>query len=90
MDDDTTGPEIEFDLPDVNGTVRELLTVANVALGEGMPEIEPDDALDLLKSLQRVVDRAMPEGLQSQDARVARARELLLTLRVTHIPGSAE
>lgn len=62
---------------DVKGTLRRLMDVAKIALGDDMPEPPDAELLLLLRALLATVGRAMPAELQLQDHRVVDAGALL-------------
>jgi hypothetical protein len=75
--DEWNDPDAPTVVIDVSGTLRGLMDVANVALGDDMPPPSAAEAMLLLRALLATVKRVMPEDLQAQDKRVEDALGLL-------------
>lgn len=55
---------------DVNRSIRDLMDVAKVAIGQDVAQIPEADAKAALEALLALVERSMPAELQAQDRRV--------------------
>ena len=59
---------------DTNATLRDLMDVAGVALGPGMPTLPRPETRALLDALLAAIDHTMPPELQHQHVSVVSAR----------------